>query len=357
MPIHENVIRVGLIGCGHISTTYLRNIAVSEQLTVVACADRDLARAEQTAAVFGIPMTMTVEELLDREDIDLVLNLTTPEAHADITLRAIWAGKDVYCEKPIATSVSDAHKILRTAAALGRIVGVAPDTFMGQGMQTCKKLVDDGAIGRPIAVNASVMNAGPERFHPNPDFLFMPGAGPLMDIGPYYLTAMIELLGPITHSTGVAAAPREFRTVLTGDRAGSTFSVGTPTHVASVLEFDSGVVGTLVASFDVQDTQIPPFEIYGTEGTILAPRPNSWGGPVYLSGRGTDHFDEVALNFSDDFPDGPGYMGMGLVEMAQSLLAGRAPVADAVRATHVLEVLSEILNSAAAKRKPAIAAG
>ncbi|WP_347753743.1 Gfo/Idh/MocA family oxidoreductase [Agrococcus sp. ProA11] len=335
-------IRVGLVGCGNVSRQYLRNTAASEELTVVACADLVGARAESVAREFGVPAALRVDALLADPEIDLVLNLTLPNAHADVTLRAFESGKHVYTEKPLAPDLEDARTIVAVAQRLGLGLGSAPDTVMGAGLTTCARLIAEGAIGQPIGANAFMMSAGPDRFHPAPEFLFRPGAGPLLDIGPYFVTALVALLGPVSSVAGLASTPRGERVIRVGDRAGTPFAVQTPTHVVSLLNFASGVLGTLVTSFDIVGTRTPGFEIHGTAGSLIGPAANSWGGPVLLKRDGDHDFTEVDIGAGAT----PGFMGMGLIEMARGLRRGSTPTASGIRALHVLDVLNGVLASA-----------
>ncbi|WDZ84505.1 Gfo/Idh/MocA family protein [Micromonospora cathayae] len=335
-------VRVGVLGCGNVSSRYVANLAGQPEVDVVACADADPVRARALAAAHALPEIPSVDDLLAHPGLDLVLNLTPPRVHAELTLRALAYDKHVYTEKPLATSLADARRILDTARARKLRVGTAPDTFLGTGPRTCADLVTRGAIGTPVSVNAAMMNAGPERFHPEPEFLYQEGAGPLFDIGPYYLTVLTALMGSVVRVGALGATARPERVVLTGPRAGSTFPVQTPTHVNTVLEFATGALGMLVTSFDVTATRTPHLEIHGTGGTIVAAQANSWGGPVLLRGAGDTDFTEVV--------SGPqasdGFMGMGLVDLARAILADRPALATAERGFHVLEVLTAIADSA-----------
>ncbi|WP_416903053.1 Gfo/Idh/MocA family protein [Micromonospora echinospora] len=335
-------VRVGVLGCGNVSSRYLANLTGQPEVTVVACADAEPARARALAAAHGVPEVPSVDDLLAHPGVDLVLNLTPPRAHAETTLRALAGGKHVYTEKPLATSMADARRIVETADARSLRVGTAPDTFLGAGARACAALVAEGRIGTPVSVNAAMMNAGPERFHPEPEFLYQEGAGPLFDIGPYYLTVLTALMGPVARVGALGATARPERTVLTGPRAGTTFGVETLTHVNSVLEFATGALGLLVTSFDVTATRTPHLEIHGTEGTIVAAQANSWGGPVLVRTSGDAEFTEVLAEPTAS----DGFMGMGLVDLARSILTGRPAQATAARGFHVLEVLTAIADSA-----------
>ncbi len=336
----QGAVRVGLVGCGNVSRRYLENIADANSLVVTACADAIPTAARAVSDDFHIP-AMSVHELLEHDEIDLVLNLTSPDVHAEVSTGAIRGGKHVYTEKPLATNLTDARALLALAQETGLRVGCAPDTFMGAGITACAALIAEGAIGTPVSANALMMNAGPEEFHPGPEFLYREGAGPLFDGGPYYVSVLMALLGSISRVGALATAGRDERTILVGDRAGTRFPVQTPTHVASVVQFAAGAVGTLVMSFDVAHTTTPRLEVHGTEGSIVAPPPNSWGGPVRIRRGGESEFTDVVV---DD--ERAGFMGMGLVEMADALIEGRPHRATGSLGLHVLEVLVGIRRSA-----------
>ncbi len=335
-------VRVGVIGAGDVSHKYLNNLVGRTELEIVACADGDPERALALSASYPGVRACTVAELLSADDIELVVNLTPPRAHAAVSMSVLEQGKHVYSEKPLATSLSDAHEVLAYADSRSLRVGVAPDTFLGAGTLEIQRLIAAGQIGVPLSVNAAVLNSGPERFHPNPDFLFREGAGPLFDIGPYYVTMLTAVLGPISRVSALANTGRAERGVLVGPRAGEKFAVETPTHVTAILQFASGCTGTLTTSFDVVRTLSPNVEIYGTEGVISAPQANSWSGPVLLTRSGDHGFTEMPLHATAEH----GYLGLGLVEMAASIRAGRLHQADGARALHVLEVLAAISESA-----------
>src|SRR5215217_1739214 len=242
---------VGIVGCGNISGIYLEANKKWDILNTVACADIDLARAQAQAAKYGVPKASGVAELLADPNIDIVINLTIPAAHAEVALAALAAGKSVYNEKPLALDREQAKQMLELAREKGLRVGCAPDTFLGGGLQTCRKLIDDGVIGEPIGASAFMMSHGPEGWHPNPEFFYQPGAGPMFDMGPYYLTALTTLLGPVRRVTGSTRVSFPERMITSEPHAGTPIKVNTPTHVAGVMDFESGTVGTLVTTFDV----------------------------------------------------------------------------------------------------------
>src|SRR5262249_34321774 len=243
---------------------------------------------------YGIPRACSVDDLLVDPEIELVLNLTIPVAHAEIALAAVEAGKSVYNEKPLTIELEDGRRLLERARAKGVRVGCAPDTFLGAGLHPCRKLIDDGAIGEPVAATAAMLCHGHEHWHPDPAFYYQPGGGPLFDMGPYYLTALVSLLGSVRRVTGSARASFAQRTITSKPRAGETIEVRVPTHTAAVLDFAAGPIATFVTSFDVwaRENRI---EIYGSEGTLAVPDPNNFGGPVHLRRAAAADWEEVLL--------------------------------------------------------------
>ncbi|MFG6446052.1 Gfo/Idh/MocA family protein [Microbacterium sp. P06] len=340
-PSSPRRVRVGLVGCGNVSRQYLENLADSEDLEFWACADAYPPQAEALARRFSIPRVLTVAELIRHPEVELVLNLTTPASHSSISAAAIEAGKHVYTEKPLATDVSDARGLLAAAAARGVRVGCAPDTFLGPGLRRCVELIEDGAIGTPVSANAFLMTPGPEAFHPAPEFLYQEGSGPLFDGGPYYVSALVSLLGPVASVIGMSTRAHERRQILTGERTGSSFPVQTSTHVASLLRFARGAVATLVTSFDVPATRTPRLEIHGTTGSLICPAPNSWGGPAWVRTAGSTEFVEVPIDGGDG-----NRIGLGVAQMARALRRGEGPAASGERGLEILEIIAAIHDSA-----------
>jgi predicted dehydrogenase len=334
-------VRVGVIGCGKISGIYLENAAVFDDVEVVACSDLVLARAEAQAGAHGVARACTPEELLADDEVEVVLNLTVPLVHAEISMAALEAGKHVYTEKPLAVSREDGRRTLEMAAERGLRIGCAPDTFLGGGLQTCRKLMDDGIVGEPVAVTAFMMNHGPEDWHPNPDFLYQPGAGPMFDLGPYYLSTLASLMGPVRRVTGSARVTFPERTISSEPHAGTSITVNTPTHVAGVMDFEGGPVGTLVTSFDVWSEHQSRIDLYGTEGTLSLPDPNTFDGPVRLWRSDERAWAEIPLTH----PYTGNSRGLGLADMAQALRSGREHRASGELGMHVLEIIHAFLDS------------
>ncbi|QHA93564.1 Gfo/Idh/MocA family oxidoreductase [Bacillus sp. N1-1] len=334
-------IRIGVIGCGNISDIYLTNLQKLESLAVVAVSDLNHDKAIEKAEKYEIPHVLSVDELLESEAIDLVLNLTIPAAHAEVSLRALEAGKHVYSEKPLAITLADGEKVLAKAKEKDLLVGVAPDTFLGGGLQTCRELIKDGAIGEPVAATAFMMGHGPESWHPDPEFFYRAGAGPMFDMGPYYLTALIHLIGPIRRLTGSARITSSERTITSEPKYGQKINVETPTHVTGILDFKNGAIGTMITSFDVWGSKTPFLEIYGTSGSLSVPDPNTFGGPVLLRKPGETEWTEVAFTHGSL----ENSRGIGVIDMVDALCSGREPRASGELAYHVLEVMHGIHDS------------
>jgi predicted dehydrogenase len=332
---------IGIIGCGNISSKYLEAPRLFDILQVAACADMDIGRAQRQAEKYGVPKACTVEELLADPEVEIVVNLTVPEAHAEVALRAIAAGKAVYGEKPLATRRADGTAILEAARAKQVRVGNAPDTFLGGGFQTCIKLMNDGQIGTPIAATAFTLNHGMESWHPDPYFFYQPGAGPMFDVGPYYLTALIAMMGPIRRVTASTQMTFPERTVISEPKYGTKIPVNTPTHIAGIMEFASGAVGTILTSFDVWHHRLPFIEIYGTKGTLSTPDPNRFDGPVYVRQANDEAWREVPLTH--------GYTsnsrGLGIADMAHAMRSGRLHRANGEMAYHVLDSIDSFMQS------------
>ncbi|MDD9271182.1 Gfo/Idh/MocA family protein [Paenibacillus sp. GCM10023248] len=329
--------KVGIIGCGNISAAYMKNIPGFAHLELVACADIDLDRAKARAEEFQIPHAYTVQELLNDPSIDIVINLTIPAAHAEVCIQVLEAGKHVYVEKPLAVTREEGTRILEIARSKELLVGSAPDTFLGGGIQTCVKLIQDGWIGTPIAATAFMMGKGHEHWHPDPEFYYAKGGGPMFDMGPYYLTALVALLGPIRRVTGSTGVSFPERTIKSEKKRGQKITVETPTHIAGVLDFHSGAIATLVTSFDIMGgTQLPNIEIYGSHGSLRVPDPNTFGGQVMIRKNGSD-WEPIPL--SHGYKDNS--RGLGVAAMAQALITGEreAHRANGDLAYHVLEAM------------------
>ncbi|APX01836.1 Gfo/Idh/MocA family protein [Arthrobacter sp. QXT-31] len=334
-------LKVGIIGCGAIIAQYLTNFRRLDQIELVAVADLDPVRAQAVADDYDGVRAVSVDELLAADDVDLVLNLTIPAAHADVALKAIAAGKSVYGEKPLAATTAEAQQVLAAAREAGVVVGCAPDTVLGTGIQTARKAIDDGLIGAPISATATMVTPGHERWHPNPDFYYQPGGGPLLDMGPYYVSALVTLLGPVVSVIGAASHTRNERTIGSGPRVGETVPVNIDSHVTGVLVHASGALSTLFMSFDAVKSKSPNLEIHGECGSLVVPDPNHFDGDVQLFALGAEDWQTL--------PVSAGYVdsgrGFGIADLAATP-PGSEPRAGGQLAYHALEVMESVLASA-----------
>jgi predicted dehydrogenase len=332
-------LRVGIVGSGFISAAYIKAAKNFSELTVVACADALHANAEKRGEEFGLKVE-SVGELLRDESVDIILNLTTPQSHFEVTSKGLQAGKHVYSEKPLTLSLQEAETLLKLGREHKVRLGCAPDTFLGGGQQTARKLVDDGAIGKPVGGTAFIMSAGPESWHPNPQFYYQKGGGPVFDMGPYYITALINLFGPVKEVTSIGRRSVESRVFGVGPSTGGTFPVEILTHYNALLEFEQGPVISFHASFDVPGHTHLPIEIYGTEGSLQVPDPNTFGGPVRLLEKG-GKWNDVPLTHG--FGDG-NYRSLGVAEMATAIRANRQHRAAEDLVAHTVEIMETIVN-------------
>ena len=332
---------IGIIGTGNISDAYLKAAPKFPVLKIVACADINMDAAQAKAANYGIE-ALTVDALLADSRISIVLNLTTPQHHVPVGLQAIAAGKHVYSEKPLAIALGDGLRLIDAARVKGLRIGCAPDTFLGGSHQTARKAIDAGTIGIPLAGTAFMMVPGHELWHPNPDFYYKPGGGPMLDMGPYYLTCLVNMLGPVASVSGAAKSSYPNRVVGSGPRQGESFSVDVPTHISGMLTFQSGAAVTITTSFDVWKHSHSHIEIYGSTGSMLVPDPNQFQGEVQVSQRKGDW---TPVQQSHLYGDG-NYRIVGLADMAQAIVNGRPHRANDEISLHVLEIMDSILHSA-----------
>jgi predicted dehydrogenase len=346
-------VRVGVVGCGNISSTYLRIMPTFEALKVVACADMLEERAHARAAEFNVPKAYGVAQLLADPEVDLVVNLTIPQAHAEVGFAALEAGKHVYNEKPLAVSREDGRRLVELARPKGLLLGGAPDTFMGAGIQTVRKLLDDGAIGAPVAATAFMTNHGHESWHPDPAFYYQAGGGPMFDMGPYYLTALVALLGPVRRVSGSARISFAERTITSQPKAGASIAVQVPTHVVGVLDFECGAVVTIITSFDVWAANLPRIEIYGAEGTLSVPDPNTFGGPVQIFRAEERAWREAPLTHSY----AANSRGLGVADMAYALRSGRPHRPNGDLTYHILDVMHAIHDASEQGRYVELSSG
>lgn len=336
MTNQKKTIGVGIIGCGNISDAYFKGAVTFEVLNIIACTDMNMGVAKEKAEAHGC-LAQTIEELLANPDIDLVINLTPPAAHAQVSIAALNAGKHVHCEKPLAVTLEEGKAVLDLAAEKGLHVGCAPDTFLGAGFQTCRKLVDDQWLGKVIGGTAFLMDRGPESWHPNPSFFYENGAGPLFDMGPYYITALVHLLGPIKSVSAVTSKAFDVRIATGEETFGQELPVEVPTHNVGILQFHSGASISMTVSFDVHKHGHSPIEIYGTEGSLKAPDPNTFDGPIELWTPTTKEWKTQAFSH----PYTSNMRSIGAADIAYSILSDepRTSRCSGALAYHALEVM------------------
>jgi predicted dehydrogenase len=340
----SDVARVGLVGCGMVAHRYVEGAAAFDTFDVVACADLDHASAHAFAQQHGLRQ-QSVDELLSDPAVDVVLNLTPPGAHATVSSAALAAGKHVYTEKPLATSLADGAALVAEADRRGVRIGCAPDTFLGSAYEMGRQLVAGGDIGVPLGATATILLGGPDAWHPNADDFFRAGGGPMLDLGPYYLTAIVALLGLFAEAMGFSSTIAPTRTLGSGPRAGEEFSVDVPTHVASVLRLESGAIATLTVSFEARDQYVSGLVVHGSEGSLELPDANGFGGEVRVR-RGRAEWSPVPYPSRGDQET----RGIGLHEMLQAVRAGRPHQASGELALHVLAAALAVLSSAAERR-------
>ncbi|MEV4610812.1 Gfo/Idh/MocA family oxidoreductase [Neorhizobium sp. LMR1-1-1.1] len=344
---------VGILGCGNISTTYFSLSPLFKGIRVLACADLNPAAAEAKAKEYGVK-AQTVEELLANSEIDLIVNLTIPDAHFPVSKAILEAGKHVYSEKPLTVTLEEGKQLQALAKSKGLAVGCAPDTFLGGAHQLARAYIDGGGVGRITSGTCHVMSPGMEMWHPNPGFFFLNGGGPILDLGPYYIANLINFLGPVKRVAALTSMANKTRTVTSEPLNGTIIPVETPTNIHALLEFAEGATITLSASWDVWSHRHANMELYGTEGSIYVPDPNFFGGVVEASGRNKDiqplkDWDHPFGKANQEHPNGPraNYRTAGLADMAMALIEGRDIRCSIDRALHGVDVMTSILKSGA----------
>lgn len=338
-------LRIGIVGVGSISGIYLKNLQRFKSTEIAAVADLDLDRARQVGGKIGVP-AVSPQELLGMAEVDLVLNLTVPKAHAPVALAAVKAGKHVYNEKPLTVDLEDAQCLLAEAGRSGVVVGGAPDTFLGAGIQTARRVIDSGEIGDVVAANAFMLCRGHETWHPSPEFYYEVGGGPMFDMGPYYLTALVNLIGPVRRVSGSTRISFPTRTITSAPKSGKVVTVETPTHISGTLDFANGAIGHITTSFDVLPSPLPNIVIYGSQGTVIVPDPNGFGGEVQLRRLGDEKF--VPVPSIHGF--GGNERGVGVLDLAYALREGRQPRASGELAAHVVEIMHAFDRSSREER-------
>ena len=347
----NNKIGVGIIGCGNISQAYFDGAKVFEVLEIVSCADVNMDAARAKGEENQCP-AQSVTDLLGNPDVDLVINLTIPAVHAEVSLQALQAGKHVHCEKPLAVDLADGKAVLDLAAEKGLLVGCAPDTFLGAGLQTSRKVVDDGWIGRVTSGTAFMMSSGPESWHPNPTFFYQYGAGPMFDMGPYYIAALVHLLGPIRQVSAITSRAHTERIATCKEQFGKVLPVEIPTHYSGSLGFHSGATVSITISFDVHRHGHSPIELYGTEGSLKVPDPNTFGGPVSVWTPGSTEWHDLALSHRY----ASNMRSIGAADLAYAILSDgkHQHRTSGALAYHALEVMHAFEKSSATGQHIAI---
>ncbi|MER6942941.1 Gfo/Idh/MocA family oxidoreductase [Nonomuraea sp. NPDC000554] len=329
---------VAVVGAGVISGQYLRNLTSFPDVRVLGVADLDEDRAAAVAREHGVPVSGSLDAVLAVPEVEIVVNLTIPAAHAQVALATLRAGKHVYGEKPLALDMDEAAKVLAEAGDRGLRVGNAPDTFLGAGIQSALHALRSGLIGEPVAVSAATQGLGPESWHPSPEFLYQRGAGPLFDLGPYYLTTLVALLGPASRVAAGVRRARAHRVVGSGPKAGTAFPVEVPTHVNALVDFPGSATAAATFSFD-SSVNRRMIEIIGTEGALSLPDPNTFDGPLHVRGPHDADWREQPLAGTT------AGRGIGVLDLARSLRAGTPHRASGELALHVLELMAAISDS------------
>lgn len=333
-------LNVGIIGCGNISSIYLDNLhKVLENIHLVGCADLNDDAAKAKAEAYNIEHIL-LDDMYTRKDIDIIVNLTNPNAHYQVAKKALENNKHTYSEKPLTVTLKEGQELIALANSKNLKVGCAPDTFLGAGIQTCRKLIDDGWIGEPIAATANMVCHGHESWHPNPDFYYQTGGGPLFDMGPYYLTALVTLLGPVSKVFGSAKRTFDKRKITSKEQYGKMISVNVDTHVSAMLTFKNNVICQLNQSFDIWKHDLPCIEVYGTKGSLSVPDPNCFGGTIKYSHKGADWTE---IPYTHGFEKNS--RGLGVADLAGSIIQNRSARASINLAYHVLDIMHGIIDS------------
>ncbi len=337
---------IGIVGCGAISHIYITNlINMFDNTNVYAICDLDDLKTKAVSEKYGINNIMTFDEMLKDEKIDLILNLTTPNAHYSICKATLLAGKHAYVEKPLSLTYEQANELVSIATSKNLLLGSAPDTFLGAAITKCQQLISDGYIGEPIATTAYMMCHGHESWHPSPDFYYQPGGGPMFDMGPYYLTALINLLGPVNQVMGMTKKTFKKRTITSKEKNGEIIDVNVMTHVNGLMSFENGAIGNIIMSFDVWGHHLPCIEIHGTKGSLQVPDPNGFDGEILLKTE-QDDFKKI----DNPLPYKENSRGIGVSELINCIEKGTIPKCDGHKAAHVVELMESFHKSAIEKK-------
>lgn len=336
-------VKIGIVGVGDISGIYLKNITtLFKEIEVIGVCDLVRSKAEKAIETYGIPkLYEDMYELFADDEVDIVLNLTRPYEHFDVSKAALLAGKHVYSEKPLAATLAEGTELVQLAEEKNLLIGGAPDTFMGAGIQTCRKLIEDGYIGTPVGASAFMVCRGHESWHPDPEFYYKHGGGPMFDMGPYYISALVNLLGSIKQVSGMSKISFPQRMITSQPHNGEMINVDVPTYVTGMMQFECGALGTIFTTFDAYKAEMPCIEIYGSEGTLSVPDPNTFEGPIRIYRPSKGEFLEFPLtfNYSDNS------RSLGLADMAKAIRCNRRFRASSNLTYHVLEVMSSFQTS------------
>ncbi|MDD3242388.1 MAG: Gfo/Idh/MocA family oxidoreductase [Eubacteriales bacterium] len=334
---------IAVIGCGDITRIYFPSLTrvLNNLVTLKGVCDLIPQRAKYAQDTYGIPVIYpTEDDVLADEAVSIVVNLTQPSEHARLNRKILESGKHLYTEKPLAMAREEGAKLLRLAEKKNLLIAGAPDTFLGAGLQTARRVLESGRIGKPLSAVAFMTCHGHESWHPDPEYYYKPGAGPMMDMGPYYLTALTHLLGPIDSVMGSVGRGFDQRTITNKTKYGQVIDVEVSTHVAGLINFKSGAIANMMMSFDVWKANLPHIEIYGTQGTLCVPDPDTFHGPVRVFCPGMESFEEIPLEgFSDNT------RGMGVADLACAIRNGRTPRAHGRQLYHVLDAMEAFEDS------------
>ena len=329
------ITKVGVVGCGAISDIYLKNLTNTFDNTCVkAVCDLDSEKTDKAVKKYNIENIFTLKQMLADDEIKIIVNLTTPKSHYSICKMALEAGKHVYVEKPLCVEFEEGLELVSIAEEHGLLIGAAPDTFLGAGIQTCIDLINGERIGVPTSVTAFMMCPGHESWHPDPEFYYEKGGGPMFDMGPYYLTALVNMLGPVESVAGMTGMAFEERTITSKKKNGKKVEVEVPTHINGILKFKNGAIGNIITSFDVFGHNLPRIEVHGTKGSLSVPDPNTFGGPVKLKSM-RNEWEDIVI----ELPYSENSRGLGVSDMVNALEENRINKANGRIALHVLELM------------------
>lgn len=338
--------KIGIVGCGAISHIYIKNLTdMFSNTEVFAICDLDANKTEEAKTKYGITNILTLDEMLASE-VDIILNLTTPGSHYGICKKALMAGKHTYVEKPLSLQIEEGRELVELAGERNLMLGCAPDTFLGAGIQKCIDMIKSGEIGEVVSSTAYMMCHGHESWHPNPEFYYKKGGGPMFDMGPYYLTALVNLIGPVKSVMGMTKKTFDRRTITSKEKNGQIIEVDVPTHINGIMEFENGAIGNIITSFDVWGHHLPNIEIHGSKGSLKVPDPNGFNGEIMLKKGGDDW-----VIVDNEFPYKENSRGLGVSDMVEAINLDVLNQCNGVMALHVLELMHGFHISADTKKQ------